>query len=77
MKEYDTWKRVQKVAEQAEEMGVKLDVNNFEGWNVQVPHFNGAKLDKSGDTIEELEAFLSGLSWGMRYAKFKTSGEGQ
>jgi hypothetical protein len=75
MKEYAAWKRVEAAQKQAEEMGVKLDIHNVEGWVVQVRHFKGAKLDKCGDTLEELEAFLSGMSWGLRYAKFKMSGE--
>lgn len=75
MREYEAWQRIQKAMAKAEQLGVKLDMNNIEGWAVRVRHFNKAQLDKHGDTIEELEAFLSGMSWGLRFAKFKMSGE--
>lgn len=72
--EYGLWQRMQKVTATAKELGITL-VMGGPGWNVDVPHFNGAQLSMSGKELVELEMFLKGLRWGLRFAKFKNGEE--
>lgn len=68
--EFSIWQRMKKIGALAKELEITL-IMGGPGWNVDVPHFNGAQLHMSGKELIELEMFLKGLRWGLRFAKFK------